>query len=97
MVKTNITYTFACSSKDCINSFTTDSIKSAQNAGWEIDHTCSSTDPANEIKSITEILCPECVEKERIKKYASENIYDRIQQIQQMRSSQSQKFFARNV
>jgi len=75
MIKENKTFTVSCK---CGASITVGTIQEGQDKKWEIHHSCSSTDPSREFKSVTEVLCPECSKKETLRKYKSADIYERL-------------------
>jgi len=66
-------YTLSCS---CGKSITVDDLSAEvlKSTGWKI---VSYQSPADE-KSIKSVSCPECLERERLRKYSSNDIRDRI-------------------
>jgi hypothetical protein len=86
MIHKNESWTLTCT---CGKNITITNIKQAKEQNWLINQGCYSIIPykeqdrgstlaSREIKAITEALCPECAEKERLKKYKSTNIRDRL-------------------
>jgi hypothetical protein len=72
MIRENKTYTLSCK---CKNEITVDSVKQAKDNGWRVIEGYSGRERKNVVE---EVICPECVEKERLRKYNSENIRERI-------------------
>ena len=74
-INKTVSYTIRCK---CGASITIEKTKEAESKGWQIVKSCYSTDVERELQGAREIFCPECAEKERLRKYNSESIWDRI-------------------
>lgn len=72
MIRENKTFTISCK---CGVSITVEKIQNAKDSGWRINEEYSARKRENVVVSV---FCPECVEKERLRKYNSENIRERI-------------------
>ena len=72
MVRENKSYTLTCK---CSAEITVTKIDEAKKQHWIVE---SQFDPRRDRTDFTKVVCPECVELERMRKYNSDNIWDRI-------------------
>jgi hypothetical protein len=75
MVKENKSFTISCK---CGETITVGMVDEAVGKKWDIKRSAYSSNPSVEFKSVTEVRCPECAEKERLRKYNSSDIYERL-------------------